>query len=178
MFWYSVTMKENSPSKLPSPAVLRQRRRAAAGFGVALAFLGINEAKPIGNAGKKVVNHISRRATSAVDTLGDKTIHILKSRSPEAQVPPFTDPDQQEKIEQGLKDGKLTIVKTDEEHPLVWDVAREINPNANVGDTSDMIVGSLQDADVPVGTELVVPATKAALELHEQQFLQSQSQNS
>lgn len=53
-------MSEKSPSKLPSPAVLRQRRRAAAGLGVALAVLGVNEVKPIGNAAKWVGEPITR----------------------------------------------------------------------------------------------------------------------
>ena len=53
-------MSEKSPSKLPSPAVLRQRRKAAAGLGVALAFLGVNGAKPIGNAAKRAATPIVR----------------------------------------------------------------------------------------------------------------------
>lgn len=97
---------------------------------------------------------------------------MIKDAQPRAyQLPSNESPNKTDEIKQGIEDGKLIIVRTDEGHNNLWNIASTITPeDGDVRQISDELVKEVGTDQVPLGTEVAVPATPSAIELHDQQY--------
>lgn len=173
----------------------RPSRQHASARGYAPAKSQIASPQELG--GNRVLNHVSDKKTGPrwgrIFGLGalaitafigvkditfaakDAAVSVFnESQGVGVDLPDINTPEGKKELEAKLKSGEIVKVETDEDHPYIWHVANAVNGDAMVEDLrnrlTDQVGGEKKAEDLPYHTELYVPTTESAIELHNKQF--------